>query len=119
MRTFKIIISIFVVGMILAIGNLSTTAQTAPDGKQIFTDKKCNSCHSIESLGIERTNPKAKGTDLSKVGDELTEEFIAKYLKKEETLNDKKHGIAFKGTDEEFSALVKWLASLKAEEKSE
>lgn len=119
MRTFKIILSIFVVGMVLSFGNFSTSAQEAPDGKQIFIDKKCNSCHSVESLGLERTNPKAKGTDLSKVGDQLTADFIAKYLKKEEALDGKKHGLAFKGSDEEFNALVNWLASLKAEPKSE
>lgn len=115
MKKVKIIISIFILGTILALGNIASTAQEAPDGKQIFTVKKCNSCHSVESMGIERTNPKAIGTDLSKVGDELTAEFIAKYLKKEESLNDKKHGVAFKGSDEEFAALVQWLASLKAE----
>ncbi len=119
MKSFKIILSLVVVGMFLMLGNFSLTAEEGLDAKQIFVDKKCNSCHSIESQGIERTNPKAKGSDLSKVGDELTEEFIAKYLKKEEVLHDKKHGVAFKGTDEEFSALVKWLASLKAEQKSE
>ncbi|MCX7737724.1 MAG: cytochrome c [Candidatus Kapabacteria bacterium] len=119
MKNLKIVLSIFVVGMVLAFGNLSSTAQEGPDAKQIFIDKKCNSCHSIESMGIEKSNPKAKGTDLSKVGDQLTADFIAKYLKKEEALEGKKHGVAFKGSDEEFNALVNWLASLKAEPKSE
>lgn len=119
MKNLKIVLSIFVAGVILAFGNFSITAQEAPDGKQIFIDKKCNSCHPIESMGIERSNPKAKGPDLSKLGDEFTADFIGKYLKKEEALEGKKHSLAFKGSDEEFNALVNWLASLKAEPKSE
>lgn len=118
MIKLKLILAVVISGMLFSIGNFSLTAQEELDAKQIFISKKCNSCHSIESQGIEKTNPKAKGVDLSKVGDELTAEFIEKYLKKEEVLHDKKHGVAFKGSDEEFAALVNWLASLKAEPES-
>ncbi len=108
------------IGFIIAIVALfgftyAIAADEGPDGKQVFTDKKCMSCHSVESLEITATK-KSGVVDLSAVGDELTGDFLLKYLMKEEKLHDKSHPTKFNGTDEELKALVDWLLTLKAEE---
>jgi hypothetical protein len=68
-------------------------------------------CHTVTSAGIE--SKKSDATDLSKVGVDRTVEFLTKYLKKEAKLNDKDHKSSFKGTDEDLTALVQWLSTLK------
>lgn len=88
-------------------------AQTPKTGKDIFTDAKCNTCHSITSQGI--TSKQAdKYPDLSKIGEKkIATETLKKYLLKEEKINDKNHAVKFKGTDEELTTLVNWLNTLK------
>ncbi len=81
------------------------------DGKQIFLDNKCTSCHSVESFQIASSNKKA--VDLSNASDGKTAEFLSKFLLKEEMLNNKNHKTKFKGTEDELSALVEWLLTLK------
>lgn len=107
------------VGLVIAIVALygfafTIAADEGPDGEQVFLDKKCVSCHSVESLEIASTK-KSGFVDLSKVGNEAENDFLAKYLMKEEKQNDKAHPTKFNGTDEEFKALVDWLLTLKAE----
>jgi len=83
------------------------------DVAKMFVEKKCNSCHSVTALTIAKTNANSKAADLSLVGKTRTAEFLTKYLKKEADIDGKKHGVAFKGTDDEFSAMVTWLSNLK------
>lgn len=84
------------------------------DGKTIFMDSRCSQCHSIKSQTIEAKRKDAgnKAPDLSDVGSKLKADFIMKYLKKEVTLDDKKHLIEFKGTDADLDILSKWLVTL-------
>lgn len=89
-------------------------ADDGPDGKQIFIDKKCVSCHSVETAAIESTK-KSDAVDLSNTGAGAEAEFMTKYLLKEEKIDDKAHKTKFKGTDEELKALVDWLLTLKSE----
>lgn len=84
-------------------------------GKLLFKEYKCISCHAIESQGYVKKS-KSSAPDLSDVGNSLKAEFMKKYLKKEEKLNDLKHAVSFKGNDEEFKTLIEWLAALKKEE---
>lgn len=84
------------------------------DGKQIFVDKKCVSCHAVESVGIESTK-KSGAVDLSNTGAGVESDFMKKYLLKEEKIDDKAHKTKFNGTDEELKALVDWLLTLKSE----
>jgi mono/diheme cytochrome c family protein len=79
-------------------------------GKDVFTNAKCGMCHGIET---EKLTTKGKAPDLSNIGAEKKADWIAKFLKKEEKLNDKTHTMAFKGTDDELKTLTTWLASLK------
>jgi len=90
-----------------------------PDGKKIFTENKCSTCHSIESEGIVRKSKIEKNIppDLSHLSKTFTRDKLFNYLKKNETLNDKKHPANFKGTDDELKTLAKWLTGLKPKTK--
>ncbi len=90
----------------------ATPVSSDPDGKKLFTEKKCNSCHAIESQQITTTSKK-KNPDLSDTGSKFKADFLEKYLKKEEAIKDKKHPANFKGTDDELKKLSEWLAGLK------
>lgn len=84
------------------------------DGQEVFMGQKCNLCHSIEAADIEAKtkSDKLKGPDLSEVTERHEDDWIAKYLRKEETMNDEEHKKAFTGSDEELGALISWLHSL-------
>lgn len=84
---------------------------SSEDGKATFMKAGCNTCHAVSAAGIEakmKAGP-MKGTDLTDVGSRHTAEWIAQYVRKEETLNGKSHAKAFKGTDEELQTLLDWL----------
>lgn len=90
-------------------------AAAAADAAALFESSKCVKCHSVESQGIA-AKPKAGKEDdvhdLSKVGSEHTAEWIQKFLRKQETLEGKKHKQKFRGTDADLETLASWLASL-------
>lgn len=94
--------------------NVSVNAQEAKDSKTIFTEQKCDMCHSVNSLGIA-SKKKSGAIDLSNASVEGDAEFFAKYLKKETDLKGKKHPAQFKGGDEELRILSEWLTTLKSE----
>ena len=83
------------------------------NGKQIFTDAKCNNCHTITSNEI--TSKKDDAIDLSNVGNSADTQLIKSYLLKEVKINDKEHKMKFKGSETELNTLAEWLASLKTE----
>ncbi len=113
----NVLIYLGLVVVIVALYGFAFTfaADDGPDGKQIFLDKKCTTCHSVELVGIESTK-KSGANDLSTVGDIIEADFMTKYLLKEEKIDDKAHKTKFNGTDEELKALVDWLLTLKAKE---
>jgi hypothetical protein len=90
-------------------------AQEEVTGDKIFVEKKCGTCHSVESSNI--TSKKKDAVDLSDTGKERTADFFNKYLNKQEKINDKEHKTAFKGTEAELKVLSEWLAGLKVENK--
>lgn len=100
-------------------------AAKAPDGKPVFEQYKCGSCHSIEKQGIkkaEKSEPAEAGAatvkapDLSGVGAVRTADWMKSFLLKTEKLNGKLHIKKFRGTDEELATVTGWLATLKDEE---
>lgn len=111
----NIIIYLVVVVTIVALYGFAFafTGNPEGDGKKIFTDNKCNMCHTIQSQGIE--SKKSDAVDLSNVGKDKTAELLNKYLKKEAKVNDKDHKSSFKGSDEDLKILVDWLLTLKTE----
>jgi mono/diheme cytochrome c family protein len=105
----------FVFAIVFLIGFAYSFSPEGSDGKTIFVEKKCNTCHSVESQGIE--SKKKDGTDLSKTGDKYDAELLAKYITKTEKIDGKEHKTAMKGTEEEIKTVSEWLASLKSETK--
>src|SRR5687767_3942562 len=92
-------------------------AEAADDpGKTAFLANKCNTCHTVSSDGIEKTmktTPKKVPPDLSTVGDTRTADWIVKYVKKTETINNVKHAKAWTGKEEDLTAIAKWLEAHK------
>jgi cytochrome c peroxidase len=80
---------------------------------KLFEDKKCNTCHSIDSQKVTKKMASSKAPDLSDVGSTRNAEWITKWLNKEVDLNGKKHPATWSGTAEEEKTLSDWLASLK------
>jgi mono/diheme cytochrome c family protein len=111
-----LLMGFFFVGSALASEDAPASA-----GKKIFTEKKCNGCHSIEAEGIVKKTAATKTgpPDLSAVGASAKPGFIAKYLMKEADVKGKKHMMKFAGTPEELKTLAEYLEGLKgkAEEK--
>jgi hypothetical protein len=113
----------------------------APTGKELFTTYKCTSCHSVAAEKIVKwkappgeAKPTAvrpgaaakpatpavaataskKASDLSGIGAKKDATWLAKYLMKEEKLDEKLHKTTkFKGTPAELQTLSAWLESLK------
>jgi cbb3-type cytochrome oxidase cytochrome c subunit len=99
--------------LLLAVAFMNSAyAEDAP-GKKIFIANKCNTCHSIESQAITKTLASSKAPDLSTVGTEHNADWIAKYISKQETKNEKKHIKGWTGTKEDLQTVAKWLESLK------
>jgi mono/diheme cytochrome c family protein len=94
----------------------SLNGNSDPDGKQIFTEKKCSSCHSVASMDI--TSKKKDASDLSNAGTLGDAEFMAGYLTKKEKIDGKEHKAPWKGTDQELKTISEWLAGLNAEKSS-
>ena len=88
-------------------------AEDVPAGQNLFLDKKCNTCHSVDSVKITKKLASSKAPDLSNVGSERDAEWITKWLNKEVELNGKKHMPTWSGTPEDQKTLVEWVASLK------
>jgi hypothetical protein len=85
-------------------------------GKLVFGELKCNICHSIDSLGVERKSKseKTKGPDLSTIGSDHDAAWLAKWLKQEVAAQDgKKHSKEWKGTPEQLQQVSTFLAGLK------
>ena len=98
-------------GLVLAsVNGIAEDKAPEKDGKAVFTAAKCDMCHSVTVQKIKEDKPK---NDLSKVGEAGDAAFFKKFLKKEAEVKGKKHGMAFKGTDEDLDILAKWLESLK------
>ncbi|NWF89939.1 MAG: hypothetical protein HXY50_10820 [Ignavibacteriaceae bacterium] len=85
------------------------------DGKKIFVDQKCISCHSVKSFDL--ISKKKDATDFSSGNKTWTAEFLSQYLKKEIKLDGALHKNIFKGTDDQLKTLIDWLLALKTQSK--
>jgi mono/diheme cytochrome c family protein len=104
-------------------------SKKAPDGKPVFVKYKCGACHTIASQGIVKKAAAApaataeakpgvrKPPDLSSVGLEHKDGWVAAFLKGKETLDGRKHMKLFRGTDAELATLAAWLETMKTEKK--
>jgi mono/diheme cytochrome c family protein len=108
MSAFAAVLGSIVV--LAVIGSSPAAAQGAKlDGKAIFLAQKCNVCHSMPTVGIERTTKSEKmaGPELVNIKEDAA--FLTKYLRKQADHKGKKHGKAFTGSDEELGALIAWI----------
>ena len=137
---------------ILTILVVYTAAVKADDqGLKIFVEKRCYSCHTInseakkldaekqafaEAKGVElkdddddEDDDDKKGGDLSDTGKNRDSKWLADFVQnpkdyfktgsKCKKIAKKKHRKRFKGTDEELTALVTYLTSLKYDSEDE
>ena len=96
----------------------------AVDGKQLFLDHKCNTCHTVKSAGVVKrvatagdpteAKSKTKPPDLSSVGLIRKADWMAKYLMKTEAIKGEKHGRKFRGSEPELKLVSAWLEAQKA-----
>jgi hypothetical protein len=107
-KVFGLFISFFILIIFYGFGVNSTSDHP---GKTIFIEKKCITCHSVDSEGV--TSKAKKKNDLSEIGSTYKADFLSKFLTKQENINNKKHGTAFKGTEDELKSLTSWLETLK------
>ncbi len=114
MKSLKVTVAFLVTLSVIGLSLVQFAKAEGNDGKTIFVDAKCATCHSIDSQGVEAKKKSDKTPDLSELtkGDDMNFEFWTKYLKKDATLNGKKHPIPFKGSDEDMKVMVEWLMSL-------
>lgn len=109
---FKTILSVGIVAFLFAAFINLSQAEEAATGAQLFEDGKCQLCHSVEAAGIEAKKKSDKYPDLSHMSGDYDAELLTAYLNKKETINDKKHPMPFRGSDEEMATLVNWLLEL-------
>jgi mono/diheme cytochrome c family protein len=100
---------------------------SARDGKTIFLENKCNTCHTVTALKIEKKkgaeeeasdkDKKAKPADLSSVGLERKADWMARFLMKKEAIDGQKHKKLFKGSEADLKTLAAWLETQKLPKK--
>ena len=99
-------------------------AAPAKDGKALFTQFKCNLCHSIESQSIaviedeeeadaEPEEGAKKPPDLSNVGSERDAKWMTDWLLKKVEIEGKTHRKKLTAEPAELKILTTWLATLK------
>jgi cytochrome c551/c552 len=101
------------VAVLLGIASIGL-AQEEPAGKALFLKNKCNTCHSVESQGIEALRDVKAAPDMSDAGNLIPDAaWAVKFVKREETKDGKKHRRPFKGSDKDVEQMIDWLMSLK------
>ncbi len=106
----RMIIGGGVVGALLALIVFSVVPVEGSEiekGKQIYEEKRCGLCHIIEGKDGKM------GPDLSDVGNARDGEWLMKFLKDPKGTVAGAKMIPVKASEEELSALVEYLLSLK------
>ena len=102
-----------------AVGLLGASPASAADGKELFTQHKCNMCHTVDSQGIAQSKEEgedadeSKPVDLSNVGSERDVKWLKDWLNKKAQIDGKTHRKTFKGAPADLDTLATWLATLK------
>jgi hypothetical protein len=113
--------------VLVAGGALAQEKPAARDGKAIFVENKCNTCHTIQVASVEKRKAATaedgekktdkKPPDLSAVGLEHKPEWIAAYLMKTESIKGEKHNRKFRGPESDLKIVSTWLSTLKTKRK--
>jgi mono/diheme cytochrome c family protein len=109
-----------------ALANGPAPAADAKDGKALFLEAQCNTCHTVKAAGIEKRKATeadaaeakekksdTKPPDLSGVGLERKAEWIGKFLMKTEAIKGEKHPRKFRGTEADLKTVSEWLGTMK------
>ncbi len=109
------------VGVALFYSGPASTAYASPaddaaaasmNGKAIFMEQHCNTCHSLDVDGIHRminaSSPMA-GPDLTGVVAKKGADWTTKWLKHEVKIDGKTHRKTIHLNDEQLKTLVSWL----------
>jgi hypothetical protein len=114
MHTFHALASFLVLASLTLV---PLRANAEAPGQKVFTEYKCNKCHTVDSAKIARTKEPKKGDkeppDLSGVGAKHERSWIEGYIQKQQEKDGKKHKVKFRGDANETKALLDWLTSLK------
>jgi mono/diheme cytochrome c family protein len=116
------------IGLVLVAGVAVAQDKTAArDGKAIFVENKCNTCHTVQVAGVEKKKAATadadekksdrKPPDLSGTGLERKPEWIAAYLMKTEAIKGEKHSRKFRGSEADLKVVSAWLSTLKTKKK--
>lgn len=103
--------SFIVIAALLLIIAAQTWSQAESDpvskGNQVYQEKKCSSCHSVQGKGGKA------GGDLSHVGAKRDAQWLETFMKNPKAVKPDIAMPAFKGNAEELNALVAYMLSLK------
>lgn len=88
-------------GLVLAAG------PEAERGKRIYKEKRCGLCHAIGGVGSK------KGPDLSDIGNKRDAEWLMKFFKDPKGTEPGAKMLPIKATQDELSALVDYMLSLR------
>ena len=120
MKSKIALITLLVFVLSFALMTINAQDKTKKDGKTVFVESKCVTCHTINIFDLKpEKKPKLKETppDLSYIGDEFKADFIMKWVTKKVKLHGEKHPFKYEGTDEDLTILANWLESLKKPKK--
>lgn len=110
MKTFLKLVSLFATFVAIVVLVLVAQEKNFDEelAKSKYIEAKCNTCHAFSHLGIEAKNKSAsnKAPDFCNFKAQHDKDFFKKYLKKEEAINNKKHPVAFKGSDEDLDLIL-------------
>lgn len=120
--------TLVLMGVFLTAAIAEDAKKPALDGKTMFLDQKCESCHAIASLKIEKKASAAKETadagskkkeppDLSDIGSKVKADWLGQYLMKTADREGVKHMKKFKGNADSLKVMVDWLMTLKTASK--
>ncbi len=98
----------------LSIMFAGVAAAEEPEGQKLFLAQKCNLCHSVAAAKIKATiTDEKKVVELTGVVTKRDADWLRRYLRKEEKIEDREHKKAFKGEAKDLDTLVQWLLTLK------
>jgi len=116
-------------GIALSASGTATAVPAEPAGQKLFVKYRCQSCHSLKALKLEKKKVEAgeeeaapaaaegakkkEPPDLSGVGLERKAEWVEGWLLKKELIDGKKHRKKFMGTPAEAKTVAAWLATMK------
>ena len=95
---------------------------SASDGRTVFVDQKCNWCHTINDLGVDRPEEKRArkgGPDLSNVGTRFDPIWFQRWLSEKEKRKSMTsdaivaHRKQIKNNPDDLRALVRFLGTLR------